>query len=118
MLSIHLKELFALRGIRYPYGWMVKDGLPVVAARNFSSGKYRQVPLQHLEKLCLLLRCTPNDVLAWQPEAGMDAAHQPLADLMRKNDAKESLLEALDSLSVEELRALGERIQQEKKEEG
>lgn len=118
MLSIQLKNLFALRGIRHPYGWLVKNGMPVVAARHFAAGTYRHAPLQHLEKLCLLLRCTPNEIFAWQPAPGTDATHQPLSALIPTPADRESLLEVLDSLSIEELRKLGEKIKQEKEKEG
>ncbi|RYD51349.1 MAG: XRE family transcriptional regulator [Sphingobacteriales bacterium] len=110
MLTIHIKELCALRGIRYPYSWLVKNGIPVVAARTLSSGKYRHIPLEHLEKLCLIPRCTPNDLLVWQPDAGQDQTAQPLTALIRTETPAQDLIQALSTMSIEELKALSGQI--------
>lgn len=83
MLSIDVRPVMAARGVRKVYAHLVKAGMPVTAARKLSDNTYRVVPLEHLETLCLLLKCTPNDLLVWVPDQGQIVDGQPLAALRR-----------------------------------
>ncbi len=110
MLSLRIKAIFKARGIRYPYAWLAANGVSEPAARKLAAEAYRNLPLNNLEQLCLLLRCTPNDVLRWEPAPGTDTAHQPLAALLATEDNGLEWLNDIGNMSIDELRALGEKV--------
>lgn len=73
--------------------------------------------MEHLEKLCMLLHCTPNDVLEWKADQNVALSQDhPLYSLIRRENAE--LHSFLKNASLEELGKLQEFISQIKKENG
>ena len=56
-----------LRGIDQHYHLMLKLGFVPSTARSFLSGEITLIKLEQIEKLCVALNCTPNDLLEWRP---------------------------------------------------
>jgi DNA-binding Xre family transcriptional regulator len=86
MLSLNLKPLFKARGIDKPYSYLVKAGFPSYTAHNLLSAKTVTFRLRHIDKLCTLLNCTPNDLLVWAPNRNetLPDAH-PITRLKKQN---------------------------------
>ncbi len=102
MLYFNPKRVFALRGIPNPLTYLMKNGFGRGTANNLLNHMNRSVKYEHLERLCLLLRCTPNDLYDWRP--GKDAAvaaDHPLQALTRK--AAKSPMEYMKELPLETL---------------
>lgn len=109
MLHLNLIPLLKARGVSQPYAWLVKSGFPVSAARRFAANDYKEIPLRYLEKLCLMLRCTPNDLLCWEPEGEVPERH-PLAALISSEASGLEWIDELRGMSLDELRALGRKL--------
>ena len=62
MLYFDIKRLLDLRGIENPYTFFIKNGFISQTATNLSNDRVGHVKPEQLEKLCLLLNCTPNDL--------------------------------------------------------
>ncbi len=119
MILLNLKAICKLRGISKPQAWLVKAGLPKSTAANMGREDYENLPLVHLEKVCLLLNCTPNDLLRWEPAAGMETKSHALSALLPTSKAEElDWVAEAGSKSVEELRAIGRKLSRLKDEEG
>jgi hypothetical protein len=59
--------------------------------------------LAHVETLCALLRCTPNDLFAWTPDdKTSDYPENPLQHIRAR--ALPDLQKIIGSLSLEEVR--------------
>jgi DNA-binding Xre family transcriptional regulator len=108
MLVLNPSRLIRARGIREPYTFLREAGLPAGAARKILHGEYARPPLEHLERLCILLQCTPNDLLRWTPGEGQ-SPQLPLAALARE-DEDLAFLEQLRDLPLPALRALGKEL--------
>lgn len=67
MLKYNLKKHFKLRGITYPARFLVEIGFTKQSAYNVARGNFVSLSPEHLEKLCLALNCTPNDLMEWEP---------------------------------------------------
>jgi DNA-binding Xre family transcriptional regulator len=67
MLTLNLKPIFKARGIDRPYTFLTKAGFPSYTAHNLLNSKTVTFQLRHVDKLCSLLICTPNDLLVWTP---------------------------------------------------
>lgn len=67
MLTFNLKGVLLARGIDKPYAYLCNSGFtPYSASKLLNIGK--GVNYRHLEKLCLLLYCTPSELFIWQPD--------------------------------------------------
>jgi DNA-binding Xre family transcriptional regulator len=103
MLRFEASRGFHLRGIENPISFMMKNGINRSTASNLYRGQVELLRLEHLEKLCSLLRCTPNDLLSWTPnaKAPQDEDH-PLQALKRDRPAK-NIAEIASKLPLEKL---------------
>lgn len=82
MLYLHLKPIFEARGIDRPFSFLVKAGFTYHTTHNILNGNASSIRFDHLEDLCRILVCEPNDILAWQPDKGVHyPAQNPLAKL-------------------------------------
>ena len=81
MLYLDLKRILRLRGITQPNKFITNLGFSPATARNILPNKVWRI---NLERFCLALNCTPNDLLQWQPpENRADAEAQALNKLKR-----------------------------------
>lgn len=102
MLYFNPKRVFALRGIPNPLTHLIKNGFGRGTANNLLNFTNRSVKYEHLERLCLVLRCTPNDLYDWKPgKDAMATDDHPLHALTRK--AEKSPLDYMKELPLEKL---------------
>lgn len=84
MLAFNLKRLFAARGIEKPFTYMVRKGFSDSFSSCIINGRKHQLNLREVERLCELLKCTPNDLLEWTPSAEQaEQKDHPLKPLER-----------------------------------
>jgi DNA-binding Xre family transcriptional regulator len=103
MLTLQINKLCVLRGIKAPLTAMRKAGISQQIAFKYLQGKKKNLMIDHVEKLCTLLRCTPNDLFAWTPEdKAQDYPENPL-QAIRQQDLPD-LQKVIGSLSLEEVR--------------
>ncbi len=102
MLYFNPKRVFALRGIPNPLTYLMKNGFGRGTANNLLNFNNRSVKFEHLERLCVLLRCTPNDLYDWKPGKDLVAGDDhPLNAL--KRTASKTPLEFMKELPLEKL---------------
>ena len=68
MLTLNLTPIFKARSIQRPYSFLVKAGISHKTANTIINGTTRTFRLDHIELLCNLLICEPNDLLLWVPD--------------------------------------------------
>lgn len=85
MLKFNFTRIFKARGIARPYSFLVKSGYSASFSSRAVNNKVRQLNLADVEKLCVMLKCTPNDLLEWVPDQNHNSAEQghPLSSLQR-----------------------------------
>ena len=105
MLYLDIVKACSNRGIEDPRRWLVKNGFTHVAAGRLIKPTQGSFSYATLERLCVLLFCTPNELLSWQPKDATVAANHPMYKL--KQVAKEqSINSKLKHLPPEKLEAL------------
>lgn len=104
MLALNLKRVLRLRGIENQRSFLLELDFAPATARRFLNGEVWRIELEDLEKVCLALKCTPNDLLEWQPhETQADADAQALAKLRHDNSDLTKLLASLPLERVQEI---------------
>ncbi len=67
MFYYNIHKVFKLRGIDKPFKFLMDNGFSRGRAYHIVSYRISALRLQTLERLCILLSCTPNDILEWKP---------------------------------------------------
>lgn len=68
MLKFNINKVLKTRLISQPVGFLTHQGMPAQTAHRLISGRFKNLTTKQLEKLCLALKCTPNDLLEWTPD--------------------------------------------------
>ncbi|MBL7765030.1 MAG: helix-turn-helix transcriptional regulator [Chitinophagaceae bacterium] len=104
MLFLNLKSILKARGIDRPTAFLHNAGLAYPAIKVLLYSENRSIRLDHIEKLCTALQCTPNDIFTWVAESHhQDVDNHPLAPIKRK-DENISLQEALRKIPISQLK--------------
>lgn len=69
MLKFNPKNIISLRGIEKTTGFLVKLGMDYSTASRFLKSKSQFVKIKDIERLCVALNCTPNDLFEWKADA-------------------------------------------------
>lgn len=114
MLFLNLNPIFRLRGIEKPFSFLIRSGFTNHTAHYLLSASPRSIRLDHIEKLCLLLKCVPNDILNWNPDPeGQTDENTPLNILRNNESFSFDLKKALMNLPIGELKSLSEKLDSE-----
>lgn len=114
MLTYNLSPLLKARGIKNGYTFLKKIGLTHITAQKINAGQHRSMRLDHIEKICLGLHCTPNDMLLWVPgDQPVDHDH-PLHELVEQEDL--DLLSEIKDLPLDKLDELKQKLNEWKGE--
>lgn len=108
MFLLNILPVMQARNIENPHAFLVKNGFHRSTAHLLVRGQRRYFHLDHIEKLCLLLFCQPNDLLLWTPDKNEPGlANHPLQKLREQIkiiDWKETLatipLHQLKNISI------------------
>jgi DNA-binding Xre family transcriptional regulator len=116
MLTYNLSRIFKSRGINRPTTFFLKLGFSSGTASKYANSKMNSLYLYSIEKICVLLNCTPNDLLEWTPDkAEDDNKNHPLYNL-KKSDKATQVNQLIHTLSFSQLEKLEEIIQNIKKD--
>ena len=115
MLSLNLTPIFSLRGIEKPYTFLVKAGLSPHSATSILNNKTRIFRLDHVELLCDILVCEPNDLLLWSPDQGKQYSENNPLSKLKQQPTDVSWQETLSQMSFKELREVTKTIVEKKK---
>lgn len=112
MLTTNFDKMFDLRGIKNPYTYLLQNGFSRTVAWRICQNDFVKLDLFYLEKLCLLLHCTPHDVLEWIPDSNpQDNEQQPLNNLKPKKKSNR-LSKLIDQFPVDKIEELEKAIEE------
>jgi DNA-binding Xre family transcriptional regulator len=110
MIYCNALKVFTARGITNPYSVLVKNGFSPNIAHRYASGKVDQIRLSHLEKLCLILHCTPHDLLEWVPDQPEDDTENNPLRAIRRSAKTINVTNLLNKMPMEKLAKLEELL--------
>jgi len=113
MLVYNFERVFKARGIDKPFTFLCQSGLSDNFATKIKNNKATIIHNKQLERLCLILHCTPNDFLEWIPDANdpSDPKH-PLNILRRSADTVE-LTKTLNAIPLGRVAEIEKIIKEE-----
>jgi len=99
-----------MRGIKKPYSFFIKLGISHSISSRMGTDKANKILLRHLEKMCLELNCTPNDLLHWIPsDTKLDTPDTALY-VLKKAESATAAAELLGRLPAARLEELANKL--------
>lgn len=86
MLKYNIKQISSNRQIKYPVGFLTKAGFTPQTASRIVNNKFTSLTPAQIEKLCLALHCTPNDLMQWSPDPKTESNNHPMQALIRDEE--------------------------------
>ena len=109
MLKYNIKSLLAARGITKPLAHLTKAGITYQMAHLLVANKVAAIKPSVLEKLCVHLNCTPNDLMEWIPEENTNTQNHPLKSLQHKQ-IPQQLQNIMQDIPVSKLKAFQDKM--------
>lgn len=111
MIRLRIPQLAKEKGIKHAHKAMVKGGISSAVAHDYLREGKERIVINHIEILCLVFRCTPNDLIECVPDKPAVAdLTQPIYSLGPREDF--DVEKELKKLTPEEIK----RLFEEKKE--
>ena len=104
-----------LRGVDDHYKMLLEIGFAPATVRRFLRNEHWRMDFENIEKLCLALNCTPNDLFEWRPKENLPHIEDK-ALLKLKRDANSDVSKMLGSLPIEKIEQIADIIQDLKDE--
>jgi hypothetical protein len=101
MLVFNPKRIFRLRGIERPSHFLCKNGLVAPTVHKLLNGKTVHFKIAHLEKICRLLNCTPNDLFEWKSDEGAPVAENHALNTLQRRETTQRLTEIIKDIPIE-----------------
>ena len=111
MLTINAGRVFKLRGLSGYLIRLVRAKISRRAAHGYLDGPAANIRLKHLEKICLMLNCTPNDLFDWKPDAEINPPESHALYGLQKNNEIKVFSEKIKNVPIEKLAELNEIIE-------
>lgn len=114
MLYLNLSRILKLRGIQKPFSYFMSLGYSRNTASKMAQNNVISVTPEKLERYCIELKCTPNDLFEYMPSVKNPLPeNHPLLTLQREEKIVE-INALLQDLSLEKIRELSDYLQENK----
>jgi DNA-binding Xre family transcriptional regulator len=110
MMVYNFDRIFRARGIYMPFAFLRKHGFSDSFASKAKNGRVSRLNLDIIERLCIVLRCTPNDLMEWAPDSKNEVDHDHPINLIRKSDKEVDITKTLSSVPLGQLDEVDELI--------
>lgn len=112
MLKFNPKRIFELRGIEKPVGFLVKLGFDYPQASRFLKAEMPMIKIKHIERLCVALNCTPNDLFEWKADANTVLPDAHSLNALDKGAAAKSLQQIVKDVPSDRLAEIESLVNQ------
>ncbi|MFN8277921.1 MAG: helix-turn-helix transcriptional regulator [Chitinophagales bacterium] len=112
MLQLNLKRIFKARGVQQPYKFLTDGGFVSFTAHKYKNAQVRQIRLDHIERLCILLNCTPNDIFEWFPDDLLENRNDHPLNCIRQREKTVDINKKLARLPLQKLEEIEQYISQ------
>jgi len=113
MLNYNFDRVFRARGIDKPFTYLKKAGFSDNFASKVKNNRVSRLNLKEIERICIVLKCTPNDIMEWQPVSDNETIEShPLSEL-RKTVTDVDLVKTISSIPLGQVGRIEKLIKEE-----
>ena len=110
MLIFNIIRVMQMRNIDKPHAFLTQNGFSRQTASTLINDGLVQVKVKHLERLCAILNCAPNDLFEWRADKNsLVAENHALRSLTREKN-KPSISEIISEMPLEKMERIGEML--------
>ena len=93
MLKLKIDKHCRLRNQQNTPAYLRKQGFSYWVSYQLINTKKDNIRFSDLERLCILFRCTPNDLLEWDPDSASleNSETHPLAPLKKEKNIADDM---------------------------
>lgn len=113
MLRYNFDRIFRARGIEKRFAYLRRAGFSDNFAVRINKNNVANIRLQEIEKLCILLRCTPNDFFEWVPDNENDVPKDHPIYAIRKSEKVVDITKTLNSVPLNKLDKIEQLIREQ-----
>ncbi len=117
MLRYNFNRILKARGIEKPVVYLKNAGFSENFSIKVTNNKVVRINLRELERLCLVLHCSPNDFYEWIPEQDASISPDHPLNAIKKSEKVIDLTKMLHSIPLGYLEEI-ELVIQEKMKRG
>ena len=100
MLRYNFQRILKARGIEKPVVYLSSVGFSVNFATKVTNNRVVRINLRELERLCLILQCTPNDFYEWIPDKDVQTSSSHPLNAIKKSEKVIDLTKMLNSIPL------------------
>ena len=116
MLAYNFDRIFKARAISRPFTFLTTHGFSDNLASRIKQNRVRVLRNRELEKLCLILQCTPNDLLEWTDDENVNPEPtHPMRKLMRTGKISD-LNKTIHSIPLDKIGEIDQLIHEKLKD--
>jgi DNA-binding Xre family transcriptional regulator len=116
MITLDLARFMETKAIQNPLRFLTQAGFTYHTAGRLLRNQVVKLDYRHLEKLCLLFNCTPNDLLSWTPASSSKGSDKialtKLAGRKRKGNLVSQLIQ-LPEDKIDQLQQMLDKLASE-----
>lgn len=110
MLAYNFPRIFKARGIEKPFAYLTSQGFSDSFASKVKRNNVKRLNPGELEKLCVILRCTPNDLLEWTEDGSFDLDETHPMRKLKKPEKIQDLSKTIHSIPLDKVEEINEMI--------
>lgn len=103
MIHYNFERILKARGVERTFSYLRQAGFSDNFATKIKRNKVARLNLREIERLCVLLRCTPNDLYEWTPDNDSQVDKEHPLHKIRKSDKIIDLTKMLNSVPLGQL---------------
>ena len=115
MLTFSPKNIFLLRGIEKTTRFLVNLGMDYSTASRFLKSESQFVKIKDIEKLCIALNCSPNDLFEWKPDNKTILPETHSLNALNRGDKVQKLRQTMKDLPADKLIEIENLLEELKK---
>jgi DNA-binding Xre family transcriptional regulator len=112
MLYLNVGRVMNLRGIVKRAAYLYKNGFIRTTAANIANNHVWEIRFSNLEKLCLLLNCTPNDLFQWKPDENQPVTENTALKTLIREIEEPGLSGIIKDMPIEKLEKMKDLLHQ------
>ncbi len=117
MLYFDVEAVMKARQIERPHSFLVKAGFSPHSATSLLNAEIRSLRLDHIEIVCELLHCEPNDLIVFKPNSAQKLQkNHPLNKFILKEEDVD-WQEAIKTVPINKLKDMAKFLNSSDKEE-
>ncbi len=112
MLYLDIVKVCNSKAVSNPRHFLVSIGFDHAAASRLLQNTSGSVKLATMEKICLHLNCTPNELMSWKPPTNLANTHEYNLEKLKPIEEKDNIVSKLKRLPSDKLDKLRDFLEE------